>query len=149
MLMHILPVDTDRPTEPRRQAHSQGSHRSHHRSPPKTPKRVKAPSRRTGHIPLREVRRLPYRFRMTNKRSMFGSLEQRLQPRVAPTTDRKQARHVWLDSSTPALVTNRRRQGGAWEGLLLYIRDGEPIHEWVAGNRITTLKNTQDTPATS
>ncbi|TRY19430.1 hypothetical protein FOJ82_00490 [Tessaracoccus rhinocerotis] len=76
---------------------------------------------------------------MTSKISAFGSLAQR-QARMRGQTD-PGTRHVWLDGTVPALVTDRRQVDGRWQGLLLYMHNAGPVHEWVNGDRISKTAN--------
>ena len=61
---------------------------------------------------------------MTMKRSEFGSLTDRL-GRAPRRLDDLRVRHVWLDSSVAALVVDRRKTAGRWEGLVVRAEDGE------------------------
>lgn len=73
---------------------------------------------------------------MTSKRSEFGSLAQRMGGAKGAALG---VRHVWLDGTVPALVTDRRQVSGAWQGLVLYMGTAGPVHEWVEGERILRL----------
>lgn len=72
---------------------------------------------------------------MTMKRSEFGSLSDRLAAQ-APL-DESRVRHVWLDGSIPALVIDRRKAGGVWEGRLVYVDGGRVTTAWVPAVRVT------------
>lgn len=76
---------------------------------------------------------------MTMKRSDFGSLGDRLR-RTTRELDDQRVRHVWLDSAVPALVVDRRKTAGRWEGLVARVQDGELLVGWVGGDRISTFE---------
>ena len=75
---------------------------------------------------------------MTMKRSEFGSLGDR-RGRATAELDDGRVRHIWLDSTRPALVIDRRKTSGRWEGLVARVEDGELLVGWVNGDRISTL----------
>ena len=75
---------------------------------------------------------------MTTKRSDFGSLSDRL-GRTPRVLDDQRVRHVWLDSTVPALVVDRRKTAGRWEGLVVRVEDGELLVGWVSGDRISIM----------
>ncbi|MGB3054480.1 MAG: hypothetical protein WBB52_06495 [Acidimicrobiales bacterium] len=75
---------------------------------------------------------------MTMKRSEFGSLGDR-RGRATAELDDAQVRHIWLDSTRAALVIDRRKTSGRWEGLVARVEDGELLVGWVNGDRIATL----------
>lgn len=77
--------------------------------------------------------------RMTMKRSDFGSLSNRL-GRTPRVLDGQRVRHVWLDSTVPALVVDRRKTAGRWEGKVVRVEDGELLAGWVSGDRISTIE---------
>lgn len=76
---------------------------------------------------------------MTMKRSEFGSLGDRL-GRMRRVLDDQRVRHVWLDSTCPALVVDRRKTAGRWEGQVVRVEDGELLVGWVSGDRISTIE---------
>lgn len=76
---------------------------------------------------------------MTMKRSEFGSLADRL-GRTPRVLDDQRVRHVWLDSTVPALVVDRRKTAGRWEGQVVRVEEGELLVGWVNGDRISTIK---------
>ncbi len=76
---------------------------------------------------------------MTMKRSDFGSLSDRL-GRTPRVLDDQRVRHVWLDSTVPALVVDRRKTAGRWEGQVVRVEDGELLVGWVGGDRISTVE---------
>lgn len=76
---------------------------------------------------------------MTTKRSDFGSLADRVGRGKASQLDEGRVRHVWLDSSRPALVLDRRKVCGRWQGLVARVEDGQLHVDWVTGDRISTL----------
>lgn len=77
---------------------------------------------------------------MTMKRSEFGSLGDRLGRAAAAELDDARVRHIWLDGTRPALVVDRRKASGLWEGLVARVEDGELLVGWVNGDRISTLE---------
>ena len=76
---------------------------------------------------------------MTMKRSDFGSLSDRL-GRTPRVLDDQRVRHVWLDSTVPALVVDRRKTAGRWEGQVVRVEDGELLVGWVSGDRISAIE---------
>lgn len=76
---------------------------------------------------------------MTMKRSEFGSLGDR-RGRATAELDDARVRHVWLDGTRAALVIDRRKASGRWEGLIARVEDGELLVGWVNGDRISTLE---------
>ena len=82
---------------------------------------------------------------MTMKRSESGSLSDRL-GRVPRRLDELRVRHVWLDSSVAALVVDRRKTAGRWEGLVARVEDGELLVGWVNGDRISTIEEAVTVP---
>ena len=82
---------------------------------------------------------------MTMKRSEFGSLTDRL-GRAPRRLDDLRVRHVWLDSSVAALVVDRRKTAGRWEGLVVRAEDGELLVGWVNGDRISTIEKPVTVP---
>lgn len=77
--------------------------------------------------------------RMTIKRSDFGSLGDRVR-RTPRMLDDQRVRHVWLDSTIPALVVDRRKTLRRGEGLVARVEDGELLVGWVSGDRISTTE---------
>ena len=76
---------------------------------------------------------------MTMKRSDFGSISDRL-GRMPRVLDDQRVRHVWLDSTCPALVVDRRKTAGRGEGMVVRVEDGELLVGWVGGDRISALE---------
>lgn len=76
---------------------------------------------------------------MTMKRSDFGSLGDRL-GRTPRELDDQRVRHVWLDSTLPDLVVDRRKTAGRWEGMVARVQDGELTAGCVSGDRISTIE---------
>lgn len=74
---------------------------------------------------------------MTMKRSQFGSLQDRMAAQQQEINGDR-VRHVWLDSTVPALVVDRRRTQHGWEGLLVYVEDGCVVTRWMSADRVTT-----------
>ena len=82
---------------------------------------------------------------MTMKRSESGSLSDRL-GRVPRRLDELRVRHVWLDSSVAALMVDRRKTAGRWEGLVARVEDGEHPVGCVNGDRISTVEEPATDP---
>lgn len=82
---------------------------------------------------------------MTMKRSDFGSLSDRL-GRTPRRLDELRVRHVWLDSTVAALVVDRRKTAGQWEGLVARVEDGELLVGWVNGDRISNVEQPASLP---
>lgn len=77
---------------------------------------------------------------MTTKRSQFGSLADRLGLSTPPASAAPVVRHVWVDAVAPGLVMDRRRDAaGCWEGLVVWVHDGQCRQEWIPGARISTV----------
>lgn len=86
--------------------------------------------------------RAPNIVHMTMRRSQFGSLADRLAA-SRTTPEAPAVRHVWLDSTLPGLVIDRRRNAaGDWEGLVVTVIAGQVHQEWVPGTRITKTATT-------
>lgn len=82
---------------------------------------------------------------MTMKRSDFGFLSDRL-GRTPRRLDELRVRHVWLDSTVAALVVDRRKTAGQWEGLVARVEDGELLVGWVNGDRISNVEQPASLP---
>ena len=53
---------------------------------------------------------------------------------------------MWLDSTVAALVVDRRKTAGQWEGLVARVEDGELLVGWVNGDRISNVEQPASLP---
>lgn len=71
---------------------------------------------------------------MSKIQSDFGSLADRVQ---TPSGAGQDVRHAWLDGDVPVLLVSwRRSEHGAWEGLVMGAAAHGPAVTWVTSARL-------------